>query len=83
MNGISGLLYSEMLFLFVCFIVYYPHSKLKYLFALPIGFISVAVGMKYCIHSVSLHNIDLLSYLVSIGIIGALVIQKKRNADCP
>ena len=72
MGKIDYLLYSEMLFLFVCLIVYYPHSKWRYLFAIPIGLISIILVMRYWTTFVLLSRIDLFSFLVSVGIICTL-----------
>ena len=81
MDKINYLLYSEMLFLFVCLIIYYPHSKWRYLFAIPIGLISIMLGMRYWTTSALLNRIDLLSFLVSVGIICTLIIQKWNRVE--
>lgn len=73
------LLFSEMCFMQVCFLICAPDSKLKYLFAPLSGITAILLAVGHFIDQGYLNHAEFLAYFNTVAMTGSLIWLKKQS----
>ena len=75
------LLFSEMCFMLVCFLVCHPRSKWRYLFAILTGIAAVMLAVGRFVNPACLDRAGVLAYFTTVAMTGALILLKSKKIE--